>query len=99
MNAHPTYPRVKSVEALPDYQLLVSFRNGERRLYDFKPNLDLEIFQLLRNEVFFRAVKADSHGYGIIWNDDMDLAESELWLKGKPLEHAVSSTAPELLTA
>jgi len=25
---------------------------------------------------------ADPHGYAVVWNDDIDLAESEIWLKG-----------------
>ncbi len=90
MSTYPTYPRVESVEALANHHLLVTFRNNAKRLYDFKPRLEEEPFQLLRNEAFFRSVKADPHGYGIVWNDDLDLAESELWLNGKPVE------APEL---
>lgn len=30
----------------------------------------------------FRNVRVDSRGYGIVWNDDLDLSESELWLNG-----------------
>lgn len=25
-------------------------------------------------------------GYGVVWNDDINLAEAELWLNGKPAE-------------
>ena len=95
MNANQTFPRIKTVEALPDYHLLVTFRNGEKRVYDFRPKLTLETFRMLRNEAFFCAVKTDPHGYGIIWNDDLDLAESELWLNGKPF---ANRPTPELLT-
>jgi len=31
-------------------------------------------------------VKADKHGYGISWNDEIDLSESELWLNGEAAE-------------
>jgi hypothetical protein len=34
------------------------------------------------NNVLFNSVKADKHGYGVIWSDDLDLSESELWLHG-----------------
>jgi hypothetical protein len=37
------------------------------------------MFELLRNEAFFKAVKVDPGGYGISWSDDADLSEYELW--------------------
>jgi hypothetical protein len=24
----------------------------------------------------------DKHGYGIVWNDELDLSESEFWING-----------------
>lgn len=79
------YPRVTEVVALPHYQLRVCFDNGDLRLYDFHPKLSLPAFQLLKNEAFFRSVQVDSGGFGIVWSDDIDIAESELWLNGTPL--------------
>jgi hypothetical protein len=90
----PTYtshPRITEVTALPGHQLQVCFDNGAIRHYDFRPHLDLDMFQLLRNEAFFRAVKVDAGGFGLSWNDDMDIAASELWLNGR------SSLKPERL--
>jgi hypothetical protein len=36
----------------------------------------------LADEGFFRNVRADPHGFGIVWNDQVDLSESELWING-----------------
>lgn len=36
-------------------------------------------FDQLTNLNLFKQVKVDEHGYGIYWNDDIDLAESELY--------------------
>lgn len=36
-----------------------------------------------KNEAFFKSVKVDSGGYGVSWNDDIDLSEYELWVNGK----------------
>ena len=63
--------------------LLVEFDNGDRRLYDCKPLLDSEVFGPLEDETLFRCVRADPHGYGVVWNDAIDLAESEIWLNGQ----------------
>ena len=76
------YPKVRFVEALEDKVLLVQFDNGETRFYDCKPLLSEDAFALLASDALFRAVKADRHGYGVVWSDEIDLSESELWLNG-----------------
>jgi Protein of unknown function (DUF2442) len=80
------YPKAKEVAALPGHQLRVSFDNGETRLYDFSLHLHLDMFQLLKNDSLFRTVHVDAGGYGVSWTDDMDIAASELWLNGVPVE-------------
>ncbi len=79
-----TYPKITKVQTKPGKTLLVEFDNGARRVYDCKPLLDSEVFRPLEDETLFRCVHADSHGYGIVWNDAIDLAESEIWLNGQP---------------
>ena len=87
MSAHfATYPKIVDAVALQGHRLRVHFDNGEARLYDFRPHLERDMFQLLRNEIFFRALRVDAGGYGLSWNDDMDIAASELWLNGTPVE-------------
>jgi hypothetical protein len=78
-------PKIQSVRPLEDKRLLVKFVNGVEKVYDCNPLLRLEMFQLLRNEAFFKSVKADPGGYGVSWNDDADLSEYELWANGKEL--------------
>lgn len=77
-----TSPRIVSVEPLEEKHLRVEFSNGENKIYDCNPLLALERFQLLRTDAFFRSVQVDVGGYGISWNDDIDLSEDELWHKG-----------------
>ncbi|MDD2230018.1 MAG: DUF2442 domain-containing protein [Candidatus Cloacimonetes bacterium] len=38
---------------------------------------------LIKDEHLFKQVRADSMGYGVVWNDDLDLSESELWINGR----------------
>jgi hypothetical protein len=45
--------------------------------------LQRETFQLLKNETFFKLARVDLGGYGVSWNDDVDLSEYELWVNGK----------------
>jgi len=74
---------IRSVKTLEGEQLLVTFVNSVEKIYDYNQLLHLEMFQLLRNEAFFKAVKVDAGGYGVSWNDDVDLSEYELWVHGK----------------
>lgn len=84
MSDCPAYPLIAEVAAKPGKQLLVRFRNGVTKLYDCKRILSLPAFEPLRDDdVLFRRARADKHGYGVIWNDELDLAESEVWIGGK----------------
>lgn len=81
-------PQIVSVRPKEDRKLLVKFVNGVEKLYDCEQILQLDAFQLLHNEAFFKAVTVDPGGYGISWNDDMDLSEYELWTNGVELVFA-----------
>jgi hypothetical protein len=83
MKTHPTYPRIVSVKALAGKRLLVGFSNGATKIYDCTPLLASEPFRPLVNDAFFRLVQADPHGYGVVWGEEIDLAESELWIRGE----------------
>ncbi len=73
-------PKILSVQPLDDKKLLVQFANGVDKIYDCKPLIEkFEPFMALENGVFFKQVKVDAGGYGISWNDKVDLSESELW--------------------
>ncbi len=76
-------PKIQSVRPLANKRLLVTFANGVEKIYDCNPLLQREIFHLLKNETFFKSARVDIGGYGISWNDDVDLSEYELWVNGK----------------
>ena len=76
------WPRIDSVEPLDPYVIKVTFRNGVIKIYDCSPLLDEEVFEPLRNKGFFLNVHVDNGGYGVIWNDRVDLSESEIWTNG-----------------
>ena len=86
MKTRTTYPRIASVRPLSGKRLLVGFENGVRKIYDCTPLVASEPFASLADEPLFRSVQADPHGYGVVWSDEIDLAESELWLRGEMAE-------------
>ncbi len=76
------YPTIKYVEPLSNYRLFVIFDNGVIKLYCLNERLQTPAFQVLKDEKLFMGVQVGSGGYGLIWNDDLDLSEYELWTKG-----------------
>ena len=79
-------PRIKAVSPLEARRLLVTFVNGVQKVYDCQRILNLERFQLLKHEAFFKAVTVDPGGYGVSWDDETDLSEYELWNQGVEVE-------------
>ncbi len=77
-----SYPKVQSVKPLPGKRLRVGFVTGATKIYDCTPLLKDSPFTPLKDEWFFRRVHADRTGYGVVWNDDVDLSEAELWIHG-----------------
>jgi len=86
MTTDTKYPKIRDVRPRPGKSLLVTFENGEKRVYDCTPLLQIEVFRPLRDDAIFRCAHTDIHGYGVVWNDDIDLAESEIWLNGQAVD-------------
>lgn len=82
------FHKVKDVNALPDYRLSVQFCEGVTKIYDIKPLFEkLSVFGYFKeHEDEFFGVSADIGGYGIVWNDDLDLSCDELWENGVQVE-------------
>ena len=85
MNKH-YFPKVRSVTAKPNHTLIVTFDNQVKKRYDCRQLLKNPLYQLLREIAFFKSVKVDAGGYGISWNDDLDLSEYELWTHGTEIK-------------
>ncbi len=78
-----TYPKVESVAPLPGKRLRVTFVSGVSKVYDCAPLLSSEPFAPLKSDAFFGRARPADGGYGVVWSDEVDLSESELWLHGK----------------
>ncbi len=77
------FHKVVSIKPLPDYYLLVVFEDGVEKRYDVKPLFEKwEVFKALLTDGLFRRVKVDAGGYGVSWNDEIDLSCDELYWNG-----------------
>ena len=77
------FHKIKNVSPLPEYKLSVQFAEGVTKIYDVKPLFQkIPAFKLLESNSNFVGVYVDVGGYGIIWNDELDLSCDELWDNG-----------------
>ena len=82
------FHKIKNVNPLQDFRLCVHFSEGVTKLYDVKPLLErIPAFKVLVDtpELFYD-VRVDTGGYGVVWNDDVDLACDELYVNGVQVE-------------
>ncbi len=81
------FHKIKNVSPLPEYKLSVQFAEGVTKIYDVKPLFEkIPIFKSLESNNDFGNVYVDVGGYGIIWNDELDLSCDELWENGVEVE-------------
>ena len=82
-NQKMVFHKVKEVTPLEDYILEIKFIDGCTKKYDVKPLFDeLPYFTDLKDNDLFSKVYVSGGGYGIIWNDVLDLDCNELWNNG-----------------
>ncbi|HHW06908.1 MAG TPA: DUF2442 domain-containing protein [Clostridia bacterium] len=73
------YLSVVDVKPLEDYKLLLTFENGEKRVFDVKPYLNKGIFKELQDEKVFRTVRVSFDS--IEWCNQADLDPEVLYEK------------------
>jgi len=80
------YPRIHKAKAANDTTLIVEFTNQEIKKYDIRHLLDIPMFSPLRQPALFKNFKVEREGYGIVWNEEIDISEYELWKNGVMVE-------------
>ena len=71
--------RVVEVVPLEDYRILLTFFNGDIRIFDVKPYLSEKFWSSLLNLDLFMKVKVT--GGSVEWNSDIDFCPDELYEK------------------
>ena len=64
------------VQYLHDYELLITFSNGEKRVYDGQDDITQGIFTQLRNKALFGRARIERGT--VVWNDELDIAPEAL---------------------
>lgn len=78
------YWRVQKVEPRDDYTLLLTFEDGERRIFDMKPYLDRGVFRELKDIEMFKTARVCFSS--VSWANDADFDPEALYDLGLPLK-------------
>ena len=78
------YHRLAGVAPAGGLTIEATFADGTVKRYDVKPLLSRwKAFEALRDVPgLFRSVRVDAGGYGVVWNDELDLECEEIWNNG-----------------
>lgn len=86
-------PYVKHVRPREDYQLEVTFENGEHRIFDVKPYLQRGVFARLQNRATFQAARVVAGS--VEWPDELDLSYDTIYLESRPIVAAPAVAAKQ----
>lgn len=80
------FHKLQAIRPLSGLMLEATFQDGSVKKYDVKPLLQKwPAFMPLQDvSGLFEQVRVDAGGYGISWNDDIDLSCDEIWENGVP---------------
>lgn len=91
--------RIQTVEAKDDYIIEAVFYDGQIVQYDVKQLFVVfPVFRVFEDDQkLFRSVKADQGGYGVSWNDELDLDAETIWEDGVLIEKSKKTDINHLL--
>ena len=76
-------PQVKQVRPLENFQLKLTFENGEQRVFDARPYMGKGDFVRLRDRAAFRAARVVAGS--VEWPGELDLSYDTLYLASRPI--------------
>ena len=75
--------RIKAICTLNEFVVLARFQDGTEKQYDVSQLFtSYPQFRKLEERKLFEKVVVDAGGYGISWDDELDISAEELWENG-----------------
>ena len=83
------FHKLISIFPLVNHRLIGFFPDQETRLYDMRPLIEVHAaFKPLSDDTLFAQVRVDAGGYGISWNNEIDLSANEIYEHGTAIDVA-----------
>jgi hypothetical protein len=76
-------PRIHKATPLPGHRLMLKFNNQEERIFDCTGYLEIGVFKQLKDESYFKQVKANAGTAR--WPEGQDFCPDMLYLESKPI--------------
>lgn len=70
-------PTAINVTPMENFNLLIQFDNGERKIYDVQPHICGNWYGMLGDKDYFKTVQTD--GYTVAWQEGQDLCPDDLY--------------------
>ncbi len=86
---------VQQAVARLDYQVELLFDNGEKRLFDMVPYLDLGVFAELKLQKLFETVHVSFDA--VEWENGADLCPEVLYEKSRPAEQTMIAAEEQII--
>jgi len=83
------YLAVKNVQPIANYQLILTFANGEKRQFDMNPYLETGIFTELKDVSLFNTVRVSFDT--IEWDNEADMDPEILYKESIVIENQIAS--------
>ena len=80
---------IRSLSTKPNMVLVAQFDDGTIKEYDVS-QLKIrhcEFKEFDTDSSLFAKVKIDTGGFGVVWNETLDLSANEIWANGKTIEN------------
>ena len=75
---------ITNIKVLDDLKFQATFADGEVVLFDVKTLFDKHpVFKQLEDKELFNKLVIDGVGYGVSWNDELDLSSDGIYMRGK----------------
>ena len=81
---------LRSISTTKDLHLIAQFDDGTIKSYDVEKlserNKVFKVFES-KSDLFAKA-KVDAGGYGVVWNEALDLSSDEIWANGETIDNS-----------
>lgn len=80
-----TFHLIRSLSTKPDMVIVAQFDDGTIKEYDASQlkARHIEFGEFDKNASLFGKARIDAGGFGVVWNENLDLSANEIWANGK----------------
>ncbi len=76
------YPVIINIIKIDKLEITLQFSDDTIKQVDLSLLIPNKVFEPLKDISFLKQARIDPGGYGISWNEDIDISESYLWDNG-----------------